>query len=92
VTHGKRFRRFVIYEKAWLELFASFQSGRCFDFAAGIGSDKLSRLLLRMTWAGKTAIILAESSAAGDGRSGASGEAECGRDLSGRGGRAAVVP
>jgi hypothetical protein len=92
VTHGKRFRRFVIYEKAWLELFASFQSSRCFDFAAGIGSDKLSRLLLRMTWAGKTAIILAESSAAGDGRSGASGEAECGRDLSGRGGRAAVVP
>jgi hypothetical protein len=49
-----------------LELFASFQSGR-FNFAVSIGSDKLSRLLLRMTWAEKNAIILAEFSAAGDG-------------------------
>jgi hypothetical protein len=49
-----------------LELFASFQSGRCSHFATSIGSDKLSRLLLRMTWAEKNAIILV--SAAGDGR------------------------
>jgi hypothetical protein len=75
-----------LWSYALHHLFASFQSGRCFNFAVSIGSDKLSRLLLRMTWAEKNAIILAESSAAGDGRSGASREAECGRDLSGRGG------
>jgi hypothetical protein len=52
----------------WRELFASIQPGRCFSFARPVSLGRGSRLFLRMTCAGQTVIIRAESSAAGDGR------------------------